>query len=375
MLPVLEQIELIRQKPIESMDYDITNRYCVKVNENNGAKTVYYFSTPIYYRNTGNIIDSKFHCVDKKIYFFGSNAKVTLSNAIKLENDDGSLRISLNQPAEFIDTGKAKNGENFIYTTTNGIAYKVMCNNDEPFSFEINVSKPFMKERYNNKYFALMKNKFEPFMTVSVIGLLNSNDEVIAPAKISYRKSTDKRYILSVSPCNEESGYVMLEINMYEHKLFQDTTVESNTPTINNAFGSISFIGKTKEYGEQWLFSRPDFSILSDLTGKKIHNANLYLPQFNKTESILSAHKVANRFCSFGSNWNNKVDISNHINNSNVENNYQKLDVSNLLANSNGELNKNEGFIIRTKIYNCGFVAISTGDNYYKPQILEINYS
>lgn len=375
MLSVLEQIELIRQKPIVSIDYDNINRYCVKVNENNGAKTAYYFSTPIYHKDTENIIDSKFYCMDKEIYLFGSNAKVTLSNEIKLENDDGLLRVLLNQPVEFIDADKSKSGENLIYTTTNGVAYKVACFDGNPFSFEINVSMPFLKERYNGKYFALMKNKFEPFMTVSVIGLLNSNDEVIAPAKISCQKITDKRYILSVSPCNEESGYVMLEINMYEHKLFQDTTVESNTPTMNNAFGSMSFIGRTKEYGEQWLFSRPDFSILSDLNGKKINKVNLYLPQFNKTESILSAHEVANRFCSFGSNWNNKVDISNHINNSNIENNYQKLDVSNLLVNSNGELSKNEGFIIRTKIYNSGFVAISTGDNYYKPQILEVNYS
>lgn len=96
-----------------------------------------------------------------------------------------------------------------------------------------------IKSLAEDKFFALMSEKFRPFVVVSCIGTVSEGSNIIAPAKISFLKITDRKYEITVSPCSTLGESVFFEINLHEAKLFQDTTVESNNPKTNNAFGSV----------------------------------------------------------------------------------------------------------------------------------------
>ena len=165
-----------------------------------------------------------------------------------------------------------------------------------------------------------------------------------------------------------------MEANLYEPKLFQDTTVESKNAKVNNVFGGIGFIGSTKEFGDQWLYSRLDFTKISELNDKKILRVVFHLPKLNTAAIELTSSKVAARFCSFGSTWDNKIAEASAFNESQITDNYIDLNLMPVLTDKQGRLQRGEGFILKAKKKNSGFAVIATGDNYFAPQILEINY-
>lgn len=375
MLSILSEIKKLRgyDAPL-SVDLNNTNRYRVIINETDGTKTAYYFSAPIYNNISKKLLSMKFDADDNKINYVGSNTKIKFSDKATLENEYGSFSVSLNNNVIFINEQELHSGKNKIFPTTNGFAYLAYCSKNSPISFEIETSVPFLNVRSNEKYFSLMRDKFEPFLTISCIGSSEPNKTIVAPAKIQYDKLTDRNYKIYVTPCTPICEFVLIEINMYEPKLFQDTTVESNTPTENNAFGSIAFIGNTKEFGEQWLYSRPNFTVLSELLDKRIQKIRFHIPTLNYSNVTLTGYSISSRFCSFGSTWENKIPLKDVIANSYVTEGYQHFDITKPLTNKEQMLERSEGLILRSKIKNNGFSVISTGDSYYAPQILEINF-
>ena len=86
---------------------------------------------------------------------------------------------------------------------------------------------------------------------------------------------------LSLVSCCSDAECILFEINLYERKLFLDTTVESKNIGVNNAFGSIAFVGDTEQFGEQWLYSRPAFSLISELYEKSLNYAVLHIPKYS----------------------------------------------------------------------------------------------
>ena len=198
---------------------------------------------------------------------------------------------------------------------------------------------------------------------------------MIAPAKIEYQKLTDKRYRIAVSATSPLAKYVIFEANLYENKLFQDTTVESMNPSTNNAFGGVGFIGNTSLCGEQWLYSRLDYSRIPEIMDKRIQKAVLHIPKFNQSNVELSAYKVSARFCSFGSNWNNKIPGQTPVSDSSSKSGYQSLDITPLLVDPRtGTITQSEGLILKPKIKGGGFSVIATGDSCFAPQIMEVNF-
>ena len=374
MKSILKEIEKIRESKPISIDYKNNNRYRVLVNENDGTKTAYYFSCPIYNSKTRKVVDFKFYQKDGAIYSFGSNSSITFSNSIRMENNEGYAEISLENVVSPISINELASGNQRIYPTVNGFVYKINCINEKSFTFSLEVGKPFMEVRANNKCFSLMSERFRPFITLSCIGTTDEQSNIIVPARISYQKISDKKYSVTVSTCSPIGKWILLEANLYEAKLIQDTTVESMNPSSNNAFGSSAFIGNTSEYGEQWLYSRPDFDKLSDLDGKKILRAILHLPNHNHNNVELECFRVSARFCSFGSNWENKISASNYITDLSINSKYQSINLTDLVTDKFGNLTRSDGFIVRTKNKNSGFSVVSTGDSYYAPQILEINF-
>ena len=161
---------------------------------------------------------------------------------------EGFSIISLADQARLNSDREIACGNEYIYPTTNGIAIKSPCQNGKIYTFSVEVSNPFLTVRANDKCFSLMSDKFRPFFSVSCIGTIDDNGNVTAPAKLRYEQNSERKYTVSISPCSAAGQAVLIEANLYEPKLFQDTTVESNNPTINNAFGGVGFIGTTPEF-------------------------------------------------------------------------------------------------------------------------------
>ena len=371
---ILDEISILRKGTPWVIDYKNINRYRIVTNEPNGTKTAYYFASPIYNNKTRKAVDMKFNSKDDVAYATGSNANIIISNSIQMENSEGYCVISLPHRISHISEKEILCGNERIYPTTNGVAIRSNCIDGKPFVLVIDISKPFLEVRANDKYFALMSERFCPFVSISCIGTSDISGNTISPAKISYQKISDRRYTLTVSPCSSLGKSVLIEANLYEAKLFQDTTVESQTPKMNNAFGSIGFIGNTKEFGEQWLYSRPDYTKLHELNDKKILRAILHIPKLNSGSVELTASKVSARFCSFGSTWDNKITEGSLITDAQITDHYIDLNLMSALTDKHGRLYRSEGFILKTKKKNIGFSVIATGDNYFAPQILEINY-
>lgn len=372
---VLNEITRLRKGAPVVIDYRNSNRYRLVLSESNGTKTAYYFATPIYNRTSRKMIDLRFYSNGGTIFASGSNANITISDNVRMENADGSCIMTLPQKANFISRSELRCGMNVIYPTTNGIAYKGAVKEKDSLTLDIEVNQPFLQVRCNDRCFALMKEKFRPLMVISCIGTLDFSGNVIAPARIEYQKLTDKKYRLTFIPTSPLGHSILFEANLYENKLFQDTTVESKNTSVNNAFGGIGFIGDTDLYGEQWLYSRPDYSRMSEIMDKRIDKVVLHMPKFNKSRVECSAFKVAARFCSFGSNWSNKIVGDVPISDSVSTDGYQSIDITSLLVDKRMRtIQYSEGLILKSKVKGSGFSAIATGDSYFAPQILEVNF-
>ncbi len=375
MKSILSEITKLRAGRPMIIDRKNSNRYRIIFSEENGTKTAYCFSVPIYDQKTRKLIDLRFHD-NKGVWFFkGSNVQITISEAFLFKNHESSFQIAFS-------AGITSKTERVIfcdrlevYPTLNGIMVKAPCSASMKEKITLSAERPFMEIRSNDKYFSLMSEEFKPFMTVSCIGTLDSKDNLIAPCEIGYQKNNDREFILTVCHDNPYGKYVLYEINLHEMKMFQDTTVESRNPGVNNAFGGAAYIGNTNAYGEQWLYSRPNFSVISEMSDKQIQKAILHLPIYGGSDTLLSAFHIESRFCSFGSNWNNKIPAARKLTDSFIENGYHHLDITNLVADTHNHfLTRSEGLILKTKVKENGFTAVSTGDSYYAPQILELSF-
>ncbi len=371
---ILNEISGLRHGVAWIPDHQNRNRYRVVTVEPDGSRTAYYFAAPIYNNVTRKLVDMRFFTDRATIYSTGSNAKITIGETIRMENAEGSCTLWLTNRATASTGHEVLCGKDRLYPTTNGIVIKSACTDGAPCTLSIEISKPFTEVRTNGKYFALMSEKFRPFVTISCIGTTDAAQNIISPARLTHQKLTDRKYILRIVPCSPLGQTVMVEANLYEPKLFQDTTVESKNSKANNAFGGIGFIGTTREYGEQWLYARPDFSKMPELSGKKILRAILHLPRLSRTTTELTATGVAARFCSFGSAWHNKIAETSPVFTPQISNRYLDLDLTSVLSDAHGRLFKGEGFILKPKKRDDGFSVIATGDNYFTPQILEIHY-
>ena len=371
---ILDKISKIRKGKEIKPDLDNTNRYGVIANEDNGTKTAYYFSAPIYSEKTDELVDGKFYINESTVKYIGSNAEIIFDEVVKFSNQQGSLMVYLKGNTEFISQNELLRSGCILKPALNGIVCKFPIETADSISFVIESQNPYYDIRTNDRCFCFMQEAFRPFATVSCIGVADENDNIIAPSKMEYIRLSGNKYQISVTPCCQIGKWLTVEINLYEQKLFQDTTVESGNPKTNNAFGSVAFIGNTSQYGKQWLYSRPDFFKFSQLADKKILKAVLHIPKYNNTELKLRAYKVFARFCSFGSNWENRMGADDPVADSVTHNGYESIDITTLLTDKNGNLINTEGVIIKPKENKNMFSVIATADSHYKPQILEISY-
>lgn len=361
-----ELLELRRTSTLEINPHN-QNRYRLLVNEAGGT-TAYCFSTPIY-TPEGTLVHRRFILQDKAFRFTGSNAEITVHNDLLVfQNAEGTALLRLP-----FRTWHLKNGYLYargveLHPTFNGVAIRSSSNS---VKFTVSTNKPFYSVRCNQKYFSIMQDKYKPFLTLSAL-TANSGPRVL-PAEVRSSKSHPRNYEIEVF-AKDKFG-VSFEINLYEPKLFQDTTAESVHPDKTNTYGTIAFLGKTPQFGEQWLYIRPDFSRLPEFYSTHIKRTILHLPCLHASGLGIAAFSLAARFCSFGSTWNNRIPQKNYIAELNGNGRYLSVDLTDHFGCCpDGHWHHSDGIILKPRLIESGFSAISTGDSCSNPLILEVQY-
>lgn len=372
MRSAIEEIRKLRSGDGLIFDRKNSNPYCLTVCEGNGRKTAYCFSTPVYSRRTGRLLDRSFYPDGSLWRTEGSGVCITAGRKILLEEEGGSCGLLL--PDE-LSAGSAEElwyGRARLAPTYNGLAFRVPCRAGEPYEIKLLCSRPFMNLRTNDRSFALMADEFRPFAVLSCIGTLDERGGMTAPCTVGYEKLSDTAYLLTVRHASPWGSQLLFEFNLHEPKLFQDTTVESRNPALNNVFGAAAFLGNTEAYGEQRLYSRPDLTRLPALRDKFIEKIILRLPEYGGGGE-LAALSAASRFCSFGSSWNNRIPEAREAALSWREGGFQNLDLTEFLTDGTGLLRQPEGLILK-RLDSAGFTAVATGDSCLCPQILEVRF-
>ena len=367
---VLSEIRYLRNMQDFLIDTRNSNRYRVMVKETLGH-TAYCFSTPIYNISTRELVRTNLTKSQSGYSFQGSNGLISIhQNRCVFETKDGRVVLTLNQEPAVQGDEQQLPRNVIIAPTLNGVRFIV---NDDQFHLQLKSETKQDCIRFHSTCFSVMKEKFIPFLSVATLYAHDENDN-FSPVQMQYHDKGNQTYDISFSH-DLKKGKFSFEVNLYEPKLFQDTTVESLHSDINNAYGAIGFIGNTKQFGEQWLYSRPDFSKIHDLTSKKIDKAYLHIPIFNRCTESIDVFIPEKRFCSFGSTWDNKIKASPKIASTNNPGRYLTIDVTSMFTNhTDHTLIYNEGMILKKPKGKDNFIAISTGDCYSAPQILEIKF-
>lgn len=368
---VMSEIKYLRGMQDFLIDQRNSNRYRVVVKEPLGH-TAYCFSAPIYNTHTRRLVRTDFE-KNKNCYLFkGSNGSITIcQNRCVFETKEGRVIISLGE-APAIQGDKYQSQSNIVIVPTlNGMRFIVNGNR-----LKLQLRSEIKQEsiRFHSTCFSVMSEKFKPFLSIATL-YAHDGKANFSPVEMKYKDKGKQTYDITFFH-EIKNGSFLFEVNLYEPKLFQDTTVESAHPDENNAYGAIGFIGKTKHFGEQWLYSRTDFSKIPDLTSEKIEKVLLHIPILNGSSEDVDVFIPEKRFCSFGSTWNKKVNASAKIASSNNNSRYLTIDVTAMFTNRTDQtLVYNEGLILKKPKEKNNFIAISTGDCCSAPQILEIKFN
>ena len=373
---IFEQLKKLRNNSELNIDRKNSNRYSVIVREENGSHTAYCFACPVYNNKSKKLVDKNFKAVNNSLIFEGTNSIITVSNdGITLKRDDDKkLVVDIQLPNLYFDHNLVKSGQIIIEPGANGLVLTIPTNGTH-VAVKLRTDNPSMPIRSNTKYFAYMQEQYVPFAGVYTFGTSDLNGNIIAPAMLTYSQSENGN-VLYISPTDKKGKYVKFAIDMYEPKLYQDTTVEKANIHENNAFGQSGFIGTTEMFGEQWLYTRPDLFRIAYLQDRKIHNVTLYTPILGKEHGKLEMYRTTQRFCSFGSTWSNKVFTSAKVCESEAFGGYEKFNMTSVLVDKHTKfLVRTDGLIVRTAEKQNTPVIVATGDNSYKPQILAINFN
>ena len=124
---IVDEIKALRKTDSFSIDNTNINRYMLVLLEDDGSRTAYCFSTPIYNINTGKMVKLCFRKNKDTYLLEGSNADIRINDEITLKNSVGSCRFIIPHGKISMSDPGLKKGDDYIYPTTNGIAYKAFC--------------------------------------------------------------------------------------------------------------------------------------------------------------------------------------------------------------------------------------------------------
>lgn len=375
MLKTYNSLEMVaRLSKSNNLDINAnqSNRYCIKLNSAKG-KEAYYFATPIYNTYSRKLVQRKFIASNGCYCFVGSNCEVIVTpTQIQLERGDQNCVLNLGKTYSWsVQDGVLRSDRMSIIPTYNGVCIE---GNITQMSFDATVGFGYQDIRASHGCICLMESQFKPVLTMAAL-FSKGKEGGCSPLQITHSEMHPKNIFLSVVSDDSTHRQGAVEINFYEPKLIQDTPVSQNMPKENNAFGPIAFVGKSKFYGMQWLYSRLDTNKLPELQHKYIHEIKLYVPRLTRSSTAVDVFELSKRFCSFGSTWNKKIAKENRHDTVKFSGDYLCIDLTRHYTN-HGALTESGGMVLTPALSSeLGYQAISTGDSYVMPPVLCVKYA
>ncbi len=347
------------------------NRYCVTVRERDG-ETAYYFGVPIRATGEQKPVSAAFEPRKNGTFsLHGTAGEVEIdAGKITLKSRVDTIRVTLGFDGEWQRQGEAlAGGDYLLFPTANGIAVKKNCPPGTEERVRIQPGIHTFASRSNTKSFSVMAERHTPLVTLS--GWYAEKPDRICPVRVRMKKETDG-WLVSVRDTEEGGSALWYELDLYEPKLIQDTTVDTQNPKENNAFGMTAFLGNTPWLGEQQLYFKWNLSVLSGMLEKRLRSVRLFFCRCAEgADGVTEVYTVPNGFCSFGTNWEKRVPHGNRLTSSFRQGNFCVLDLSPSLIGKDGRLKWCPGFLLTTQ---DGSLPIFTADSYRCPPVLEFQY-
>lgn len=348
-----------------------SNRYLIQCISKDGGEAV-CFSTPIYQKNSKNLIIREFTQEKGYYRFIGSNCEVRVTGSQITMFQQGK-KVSFHFPITIdwkIHRGLLRSPNCVLIPTYNGVA---VGGNLELLCFDVLIDFFYQNIRRNRTCLCFMEDKYSPIFVVSSHYTLDDQKNKI-PLSIRYVDNSNKCGVLSFETPIHSYAYGVLELNFYEPKLLQDTPVSSRYPDENNAFGAIAYVGESDYYGSQWLYFRLDLSKMLEMKSVNIKEIKLYVPSWNDMNVSLQLCDLSNRFCSFGGAWNNKVEPRATSKEITKEENFLCFDLTEAYT-CRGKLVQSAGTVLL--FHTCEkqkYQILSTGDCCIMPPFLWIKF-
>lgn len=371
MLTALDTIYDITQKD-DILALKLENRYAYRLQKKNGAESKFCFTTPI--ANGSAAVEKRFEIHSDCYSFQGSKGRVDICpEGIVLHDPEYEIRLLWEKEQGFHiseDRGRLISDEMSITPTFNGVLVTQRYHGPLYFTCMIKSEKK-AHIRMNSKSFACMKDTFMPVFTLCTMyggtGLENPG------VNLAMKQENDSKVRLRMIASDNQAQAVCWEVNLYEPKLIMDTTVESARANENNVYGNVAFLGHTSDHGVQYLYSRFDLPKLENDPQKKMKRFLLYIPYYKAGEQGFRMSAPFRRFCSFGSNWANKMPATEFGVKYEKHDGYFTFDLSKYLLGADGKFKENTGVVLYSSAPE-GVSILSTADNYDRPQIVEIQY-
>ena len=362
--------DITRKENIEALIPE--GRYAYHLWQKDGTESKICFTTPIFHGSTPVVkcFDTYPDCFS----FQGSKGRIDVRReGVVLHDSECEIRFLWEREQSFHiseDHARLTSEEMSITPTFSGV--KVMQKSQGPLYFTCIVqSKKKGHIRMNSKSFAYMRDTFAPVVTLST---MCSDGALKNPGvNLAMKQENESKVHLRMISSDENASHACWEINLYEPKLIMDTTVESARPNENNVYGNVAFLGHTEDHGVQYLYSRFDLTKINADPLKKMERVLLHIPYYQAGEQGFRMSAPFRRFCSFGSNWENKMPFTEFGAKYEKCGSYFVFDLSKYLLNKHGRFKENTGIVLYSAAPD-GVSILSTADNYDRPQIVEIQY-
>lgn len=352
------------------VDMQQSNRYCIRLNTPNG-KEAYYFASPIYNAYSRKLVRRLFLQSGSEFRFCGSNCSVTVTGTqISLRQGDRSLTLTFRRQQLWqLRDGHLESADYAVYPTCNGIC---LGGKVETLRFGYSARVSHRSVRISQNCLCWMEQQFKPAVVVSALTAEGAGKNV--PLRVRLEQTSESAGTVFFETTDPVFRRGWLEIDFYEPKLIQDTPVSGRFPKENNAFGPVAWIGKSAFYGTQWLYTRLDVSKIQELRSAHIREMKLYLPRLSGGTAAPELYGLTARFCSFGSNWDNKVGQAEGGQAVTVTPHYLCLDLTRFYTNR-ARLTESVGTVLTpSRTWEPGCHTVATGDCTAMPPILCVKY-
>ena len=370
---LIETIKQIRKEENPDVADNKTHRHCIDIREKD-AMVSYLFSIPVRQEEDGALIDSHW---EKRGSVWEAKGAM-LDTLIRVTKD----RIILSRPRKSYTLALPykqcwKEKDNELYSADmriglNPSGVSVACSIEDRLVMRIETNDHIYGIKGNSRYFAFMSQRFKPSATLSAL-YFQGEDNTLYPVKLSYDEVNANTYDIELDCPVKSHGTLLLEYNLYEDKLFQDTTVSQMLSQENNVFGSVAFLGSSDVFGEERLYIKPVFDMLNQYRFCDIQSIRLMIPKIAENCPEIKAYRMDDRFCSFGSTWNNKVPHSRYCIPVTQSISHIILDLTEYMV-ENGRLKFFYGILLKSVEKTMSYGVVATGDCSSFPIILEVKY-